>query len=60
MLPVLPVSLWNISKSVGEVRRAGDRCTFGLAGASGIKIATSRARITKMAPKANGGPGMIV
>jgi hypothetical protein len=56
----VPVSLWNISKSVGEVLRVGERWATGLGGASGMKMATSSARITRIAPNANGGPGMIV
>ena len=46
------------SRAGGDVLRVGDLTTeWGL---SGMNSATSRARITRIAPKANGGPGIIV
>ena len=55
-----PVSNWNFSAADEEFLRILGERGMGVWGFSGMKMATSNARMTKMEPNANGGPGMIV
>ena len=57
MSPVVSLA-GKLSSGIGGERRVGDFGTRDDLGLSGMNAATSCAMITKMAPNANGGPGM--